>query len=620
MSKTFSFVGALLFSFLPFHFFRFGHLPYTWYFVAPLFAWYSFKIFQSPTLFLTPNSTLRSISLHAIVLLLLSSFGVYYAFFGILMLFSAGAAASIQQHSWKNFLVGLLSIIIVITGVGVNLAPNMIYHLKHGANPEVAQRTPGESEIYGLKIIQLLLPRPGHRSAELATISNDYINTAPLINENFVSCLGLIGSIGFLVLLGAPLVNAGRFQVDHRLYRLSILTIVLLLFCTVGGFSALFAFFVTPQIRSWNRVSVFIGFTSIAAFAILADILLKRISNQSRSMLLAFVVGTCVVAFGIWDQTASTDANHLWKDEYISDRMFAHEIERSVPTGTAVYQLPYMIFPEGYTIHDMTGHGYGLARCYLYSSHLKWSFGCMKGREGDLFFKTLAQQPLSRQVEIIKRLGFGGIYIDRRAYQDHGAALEAELSKLLGGSRFIVSTDGQLSFCRVEPTATLPANLTHNQIMEFADFYVDHLGIRYNATLQDGMDFRREGFPLFLADVQGLSGREPWGRWSDGNLSSTVKFFFKKPLPRRFTLILRVLPFYSAVCQAVEVRIGDQVNLFSPGIGTGEFAMVFNLNHDADVIEITPPNPKSPADLELSPDVRKVSLGFEKLAIIKAEN
>jgi phosphoglycerol transferase len=38
-----------------------------------------------------------------------------------------------------------------------------MYQMKNGSNPLVANRSFIESEIYGLKIIQLILPRLGHR-------------------------------------------------------------------------------------------------------------------------------------------------------------------------------------------------------------------------------------------------------------------------------------------------------------------------------------------------------------------------------------------------------------------------------------------------------------------------
>ncbi len=42
-------------------------------------------------------------------------------------------------------------------------APSVLYRQRHGPNPEVAARLAVESEIYGLKPAQLVMPRPDHR-------------------------------------------------------------------------------------------------------------------------------------------------------------------------------------------------------------------------------------------------------------------------------------------------------------------------------------------------------------------------------------------------------------------------------------------------------------------------
>src|SRR6185436_9351069 len=65
------------------------------------------------------------------------------------------------------------------------------------------------------------------------------------------------------------------------------------------------------------------------------------------------------------------------------------------------------------------------------------------------------------------------------------------------------------------------------------------VGMAYDATLAQGIDFTRAGYPRFLKEVQGVSGEESWGRWTDANLSPTARLRFASPLPKTFTLELR---------------------------------------------------------------------------------
>ena len=54
-------------------------------------------------------------------------------------------------------------------------------------------------------------------------------------------------------------------------------------------------------------------------------------------------------------------------------------------------------------------------------------------------------------------------------------------------------------------------------------------------TLDEGVDFREESYPWFVADVSNVSYAEPAGRWTIG---PAVVIDFVEPLPRRFRLVV----------------------------------------------------------------------------------
>lgn len=479
VSRILSLAGAIIFTFIPFHFLRLGHLFFTWYFVVPLFAWYSLRISASEPLFFNTTETRRSRILSVLILLGLSSFGVYYAFFGVLMLLAAGGIASLQLKSKKNILSALVATLIVTTGVAANVAPSHLYRIEHGSNLEVAKRAPAHTETLGLKITQLLLPRPGHRSPKLAEITNKYSGHFPLVNENSLASLGLIGSIGFLLLLGTLFLQKSEKPVNRKIYVLHIfaqITLLLLLIATIGGFSSLFSMLITPEMRAWNRISIFIGFTSIAAFILIVDDCLDKIQNQRHIFAIKLSIVVFLLSFAIWDQTtpACGECRIQTKIEFKNDRDFVEKIETVMPHGGAIYQLPYFPFPETPPLHNLLDYGH--FRGYLHSSNLKWSYGGMKGREGDLFFRELSQQSLTKQLEVIERLNFSGIYVDRRGYEDHGNAIEAELSRLLGSPQTIVSEDNQLVFFSIPARYyknNPPEGISPLQIMERSGFVVE---------------------------------------------------------------------------------------------------------------------------------------------------
>ena len=71
-------------------------------------------------------------------------------------------------------------------------------------------------------------------------------------------------------------------------------------------------------------------------------------------------------------------------------------------------------------------------RGYLHTSHLRWSYGAIKGRSGD-WESQLAAKPLGLSVSAAAIAGFAGLYVDPRGYDDPPRpSLSQALQGLLG--------------------------------------------------------------------------------------------------------------------------------------------------------------------------------------------
>jgi phosphoglycerol transferase len=618
LSMALSFVGGFVFTMLPFHFERIGHLFYTWYFAVPIFIWYAFKLYRGE-FSVEPGtlSGLKSILKPALVLLVISCFGVYYSFFGALTFITAGLMRYLHTQSTKSVFSTIFAVVILTVGIGANITPNLIDRFEHKLNQETAKRSPTEAELYGLKTAQLLLPRLNHRFAPFANLTNKYATTFPLVNENMTASLGFIGSIGFITLLLSFL--SSRIQEDERVFVLAGITLSLLLFCSVGGFSALFAVLISPMIRAWNRVSVFIAFTSISTTLLMVQALLSR--RWARRHLTRWTAATAIglCAFAFWDQTTPLCAPCLsWvNNDFHNDAQFVADIEKQVPAGSAIYQLPYVGFPEVEPVNKLGAYDQG--RGYLNSKTLKWSWGAIKGRTGDTFFRSLAAESIENQIKVARKLCFRGVYVDRRGYADGGVKIEAELKRILGEPPTLISGTKQQFFFslagRNHPACSLPSKITQQEIMERAALLVDDTGLKYKATLSDGMTLSRVGTPTFLAGIEGLSDVEDWGRWSDASLSPDINLHFAHPLPASFVLHLRVRAFGPNAGIPTQVIVGDEVRTFTPTAETNEYVLSFSNIHGTDRMTIKPPHAVSPADLGMSADIRKLGLGMERIWI-----
>lgn len=85
----------------------------------------------------------------------------------------------------------------------------------------------------------------------------------------------------------------------------------------------------------------------------------------------------------------------------------------------------------------------------------------MKGRQGDLFYRSLSRKPIEKQLEAITQMGFTGIYIDRRGFKDQADSLIAQLSVLLGGGPSLQRDDGQVVFFQI-PAHMAPETPSQN--------------------------------------------------------------------------------------------------------------------------------------------------------------
>ncbi len=366
-----------------------------------------------------------------------STGGAYYSFFALFLLLSVGLWRVVRQKQWQAALLPVFLVLVTLACFGANLLPNILYRSQHGSVP-VAQRSPGEAELFGLKLAQLLLPIPEHRVEALLELRQQYDRT-PLSNENIDSALGFIGGLGFLFLLGwllyrRPARDVGEAATPADFFdHLSLLNITAFLLGTVGGFGSLFAHFVSPQIRAYNRVSVYIAFFALFAVALLLDQLARRIfqksGQKSGQLSWRWVIFSALVLLmallGVLDQTHKHPVPDFAevKAEYLNDAEFFKRVEAVAPRHGMIFQLPVGLFPEG--------ESYDYFKGYFHTRNLRWSYGAMKERPAYLWQKEVAALPPAQMVEALATAGFCGLTNDRSLYKDKGAAVEAELSRLL---------------------------------------------------------------------------------------------------------------------------------------------------------------------------------------------
>ncbi|MEK7832099.1 MAG: hypothetical protein AAB401_13485, partial [Acidobacteriota bacterium] len=260
-----------------------------------------------------------------------------------------------------------------------------------------------------------------------------------------------IGGLGFLYLLvwlffrKPEIARLRSVGTEGALDHLSLLTISSVLLATVGGFSSLVAFFLTPQVRAYTRISIFIAFFAIFAALTMFERLSQRMSAKLWQRVSFWGLMLVVAYFGAWESYSPrfTPRYDSVRAEFEADGEFIRGLEARLPAGAMIFQLPVAVFPENPKIHQMLD--YDLARGYLHSRNLRWSYGAIKGRESELWQRGLVEKPPAEMAEALALGGFSGIYLDRNGYPDRAAKLESELAAVFGAPP-LANSGARLSF------------------------------------------------------------------------------------------------------------------------------------------------------------------------------
>ncbi|HEV3385096.1 MAG TPA: hypothetical protein VG097_09780, partial [Gemmata sp.] len=259
-------VGGLLYSFLPFHYQRWeNHYFLAAYWMVPLSLLPALAICKGELPFFRKltgdcyQSRLVSwTSLgYAILGLAIASSGAYYAFFTCAFIAFAAVHNFVVSRKYQAVTSAAAIIALIVAFGVVNHLPTLYYQSEYGRNP-VTERSPGDADRFGLKITHLILPIEDH-NLRLFARYKWYYNSPdrPVENENRSAALGLVGVVGLFGLVVSLLLP---YRLGWPYGALAGMTVFGVLLATIGGFGSVFNLFVTAQIRSYNRISVFIAF------------------------------------------------------------------------------------------------------------------------------------------------------------------------------------------------------------------------------------------------------------------------------------------------------------------------------------------------------------------------
>lgn len=465
VSRPASFGLGVLFALLPYHFLRGEyHLLLSNYASVPIGAVLVVLVLRGDVLF--PRGPRRRLGTHrltgrALLVLaacvLLGSLSFYYTALTLLLLALAAPIAALRHRGWAPLATAAVLCAAIGVTTLVNTAPSLRYWGENGRNELTAARAPSEAELYSLKLTQLVLPSRYHRVDALADLGSRYTSSELLSDEATVT-LGIAGTLGLAWILAFSVAAvAGRSPrlprlEEHRAAALG----ALLAFAvgTTGGLSALISWYVTPQLRAYNRVSLFIAFFALLSLGLLLDALAGRLRDRGWSRPAIAVGAALLLLIGVLDQTSGkltpdyAKARAAWR----ADADFGRAAEGALGPRAEVFQFPVVPFPEFPPVNGMLDYDH--ARGVLHTRTLRWSYGAMKGRPAAEWQQKLIPMPAPQLVRSVAAAGFAGLYIDRAGLVPATAApYEADVARTVRAAPIVVSADQRIVLYDLRPYA-----------------------------------------------------------------------------------------------------------------------------------------------------------------------
>ena len=399
-----SIIGALSFAFLPFVFQRIAHYVIAGIYFIPLTILLCIWLYEDDN-FLKLNKTFfknKKNIFSILFIILIANNGIsYYQFLSCFFICITALCKFLINKKLNKILSSIIALILLVFFYGINNFPLLMYKSTKSFIDIDIPRHFSSAEAYGTKISHLLLN---------TKLFPKYYAEAVLVNENSTAYLGIIGIIGFIILILYLFIDSNKY--DSRISLLSKLNIGAVLFTTIGGFSSLFAFFITPILRSYNRISVYIAFISILCFSLIVD---KYFIKRNLVFYISFII---LFSFSLYDQIPNIDLNNKEKAQlFVMDKEFIEDIEMSIPEGSAVYQYPSHPMIDAYAPINGVVH-YEELIGYLFSDKLKWSATGDYGREENKWYDEVSKLDPLDFLNEISYAGFNGLYIDKRLFED----------------------------------------------------------------------------------------------------------------------------------------------------------------------------------------------------------
>lgn len=433
-----SFIGALAYAFLPYHYYRTTHFWLMGLYMIPVGIYLILDILEYTGTGSAALSRKKPIK-YILICLLFGMNGLYYSFFLAIFLLFALLVKFVSIKSKYLIYAGIGLTITLLLPAFLFMAVPAIFGLSAEASGLVDGRTLYQMNYYALCPMVLLLPIPEHRIDAISKWTAQLYTELNIYAEQYTAHLGTFMAVGLIISLFYFFVKGNEKESESQIISFfGKMNAFAILLGSSGGFCLLIGIFVTSSIRCFNRISVFIAiFSDIAACVFLQYLYNKFKAEKKRKTILLYLSCILLSLFCVLDQTTSAFADFSAYDiehrqyvrsyaeneyEYRSLEAFIQSIEKHMDEQTRILQFPLV----------SESSQFRQSRVAVVSEKINWS-STVTANGNYYWLKNLSASNYKRIIDIAILYDFKGILIDSSCYQDYNVFLQEkeELEQLL---------------------------------------------------------------------------------------------------------------------------------------------------------------------------------------------
>lgn len=395
----------------------------------------------------------------AAVVILVGWGGLYYAAFTAILCFVALLWRSLTSPTfWRSVIPGLTVIACIGGLIGLAMLPTLLISVSGGDTSGLTTRYPIESVMYAGALALLLLPAP-HTGASIFSkiysfshIAQESSTFIPTVGQLAAANYGtIITSILWVFLLVAGTIflrkrfrntltqpAPGAHEVHGGL--IATLSITAVLFFVPWGVNYLFAVYVNPSIRAWERLV-----PVLVTLLVSASVVAWRRLGLRWDGLVALSITVVFAGLIVFDSVTpwrSMINNQVATSSNLQQNGdgYAAQLNAAIPERCGVLQLPFVGFPEEVPLGTMGPYDHLWPA--LTNQEKLWSYGAIKNTAAAELAKSLPQVLDEDSFATLRAAGFCAIHVDLHGYSaEEGISVISGLTASLGAP-IATSIDG----------------------------------------------------------------------------------------------------------------------------------------------------------------------------------